>query len=163
MAISRSRAARSISRAAGTLSSREVRSRRIEMHQGIRRLLEIESAEAAGGPCVGRIVRVEANGEVFVDFRGNQRGPIRARMATNEALKGADLPVLLVFEDGDPGLPVVAGIIRDGVQRPEPNRSLTFEATEEITIMCGKSSITLRRDGKVLIKGTELVSRASGT
>jgi hypothetical protein len=38
-----------------------------------------------------------------------------------------------------------------------------FEATEEISITCGKSSITLRKDGRVVIKGTDLVSRAART
>ncbi len=133
------------------------------MSQGVRRLLEIESPEVAAGACVGRVVRVEANGDVLVDFRGNQHGPIRARVATTEEFKGAAQPVLLVFEDGDPGLPVVAGVVRDGVRRQESKRTLMFEATEEISITCGKSSITLRKDGRVVIKGTDLVSRAART
>ncbi|MCC6418741.1 MAG: hypothetical protein IT429_10940, partial [Gemmataceae bacterium] len=38
-----------------------------------------------------------------------------------------------------------------------------FDAKEEIVLRCGKSSITLRKDGKVVVLGAEVVSRASGT
>jgi hypothetical protein len=133
------------------------------MGQTVRRLLEMEGGEAASVVCAGRVVRIEANGDVLVDFRGNKLGPIRARVATNETLDGKDEPVLLLFENGDRGRPIIVGVLRDGVPRREPKRTLVLEAADEITIAVGKSSITLRRDGRVVIKGTELVSRASGT
>lgn len=132
------------------------------MGQGRRRLLEMESVEAAGrAACVGRVVRIEPTGDVFVDFPDNVGSPVRARVATCEPLKTDD-PVLLIF-DADAGLPVVTGAVQDGLRRQEPRRVLSFEATDEITIVCGKSSISLRSDGRVVIKGTELVSRAAGT
>jgi hypothetical protein len=134
------------------------------MSQRVRQLLEMERAEAVpGAASVGRVVATEANGDVLVDFRGNELGPIRARVATSETLEAKDEPVLLLFENGDRGLPIVVGVLREGARRREPKRQLVFEAADEITIACGKSSITLRRDGRVVIKGTELVSRASGT
>ena len=134
------------------------------MSQRVRQLLEMEHAEAVpGAALVGRVVAIEANGDVLVDFRGNELGPIRARVATNETLERKDEPVLLLFENGDRGLPIVVGVPREGARRREPKRRLVLEAAEEITIACGKSSITLRRDGRVVIKGAELVSRASGT
>ena len=43
-------------------------------------------------------------------------------------------------------------------------RKISIDAQEELTLRCGKSSITLRRDGKIVIKGIwQLVSRAEGT
>ncbi|MEW5801044.1 MAG: DUF6484 domain-containing protein [bacterium] len=39
---------------------------------------------------------------------------------------------------------------------------IVFEAGKEIVLRCGKGSITLRKDGKVVIKGTDLVSRSKG-
>jgi hypothetical protein len=123
----------------------------------------METEAAASAALAGRVVRIEANGDVLVDFRGNAFGPIRARVTTNETLEGKDEPVLLLFENGDRSLPIVVGALRDGARRQTSRRTLAFEAAEEITIACGKSSITLRRDGRVVIKGTELVSRASGT
>jgi hypothetical protein len=134
------------------------------MGRNAKRLLERENVDGVlSGACVGRIDRIDANGDVFVDFRGNRLGPIPARVATTAELRGTAQLVLLVFEDADPDLPVIAGVVRPGIRGQEPRRSLTLEAADEITITCGKSSITLRRDGRVTIKGTELVSRASGT
>lgn len=134
------------------------------MSQRVRQLLETESPESVPVTAsVGRVVAIEVNGDVLVDFRGNQLGPIRARVATNETLDSKDEPVLLLFENGDQRLPIIVGVPRFGARRRAPKRQLVFEAGEEITIACGNSSITLRRDGRVVIKGTELVSRASGT
>jgi hypothetical protein len=39
---------------------------------------------------------------------------------------------------------------------------LVFEAEEEVVLRCGAASITLQKDGRVLIRGTYVVSRASG-
>ena len=41
-------------------------------------------------------------------------------------------------------------------------KKFTFDAKEQIVLRCGKSSITLTRAGKVLIKGAYLLSRSSG-
>ncbi|MGE0529419.1 MAG: hypothetical protein AB7P49_20375 [Bdellovibrionales bacterium] len=40
---------------------------------------------------------------------------------------------------------------------------LVLEAKQQLTLKCGDGSITLREDGKVLIKGKDLVSRAQRT
>jgi hypothetical protein len=39
---------------------------------------------------------------------------------------------------------------------------ITFEAEEEMVFRCGKSSITLTKSGKILIRGKYLLNRASG-
>ena len=39
---------------------------------------------------------------------------------------------------------------------------ITIEGSEEVTFKCGKSSITLTRSGKILIRGTYLLNRSSG-
>jgi hypothetical protein len=38
-----------------------------------------------------------------------------------------------------------------------------IEAQEEMTLKCGKASITLTKDGKILLRGTYISSRSSGT
>ena len=40
-------------------------------------------------------------------------------------------------------------------------RRVVLEAHDEIVLRCGESSISLRKDGKVVIRGRELVSRAA--
>lgn len=37
---------------------------------------------------------------------------------------------------------------------------LVIEATKNLTLKCGEGSITIRQDGKILIKGKDLVSHA---
>jgi hypothetical protein len=135
------------------------------MGQNVRRVLQMEKpGETRTAGCVGRIVRVEADGDVIVDFPGNRLGPIRARVATSEELAtSTSEPLLLNFEEANPALPIVVGVVKEGTRRATPKRVLTLDATGEITITCGKSSIMLRSDGRIVIKGTELLSRASRT
>lgn len=40
-------------------------------------------------------------------------------------------------------------------------RRLDLEASEEIRLTCGKSSLVLRRDGMVIVRGVQIVSRAT--
>jgi len=41
-------------------------------------------------------------------------------------------------------------------------KNLTFEATDQMVFKCGQSSITLTKEGKVLIRGKYLLNRSSG-
>lgn len=125
--------------------------------------------------CFGRIVAVGGDGRASVDFDGNCSGPLVARSAvqlTNGewvGLPGA--PVVLGFEGNDTSRPVILGLVRDTLMAPllplqavvrVEGRRLELSASDEISLRCGRASITLRADGAVLIKGGELVSRASG-
>jgi hypothetical protein len=135
---------------------------------------------------VGWIVRVTPEGKALVDFLGNAQGAVEARSLLGAVAPGAagvaleGRPVLLVFEEGDPSWPIILGIVGDRlvpeapvVEAPPPvprprdgvidGKRIVFDAKEEIVLRCGKSSITLRKDGKVVVLGAELVSRASGT
>lgn len=42
-------------------------------------------------------------------------------------------------------------------------RRLEIEGKDEVVIRCGKASITLRRNGRIIIKGTYVESRSKGT
>ena len=134
---------------------------------------------------VGHIVQINEKGRAVVDFPGNLVGPLQARsviVAPTEFHKNMDkdTPVLLVFENQDPTLPIIIGIIHDRlfqttaseemtlpIKRPRDSiidgKRLVLDAKEEITLRCGKSSVILRKDGKVVVKGIRLISRASET
>lgn len=138
-----------------------------------------------GDLCVGEIVSISSDGIPFVDFFGNSSGPVRARtVVTMEPPTGDGLearPVLLGLEHGDPRRPMILGFLRDSIYRIAPNENaaaireqvslevfadakrVKIDATDEILLKCGKSSILLRRDGHIIIKGAEIVSRSSGT
>jgi hypothetical protein len=42
-------------------------------------------------------------------------------------------------------------------------KSIVIEATKDLTLKCGDSSIELRQDGKLLVKATDVVSHAKRT
>jgi len=130
-------------------------------------------APESGGVTVGRIVRMSQDGETTVDFSGNELGPLPARSILDRerlecALPGAkQTPVLLVFENFDPTRPIIIGCVHDKLPAKSPHdltvdgRTVTIEASEEILLRCGDSSITLKKNGRIVIKGNDIVSRAS--
>ncbi len=120
-------------------------------------------------PQVGSLV--VQDGELRVDYPGNSFGPLPAR-ATVPIQADERRPVLLVFEDGQPGLPIIVGLL-DTLPRPGPRpdnsrdlhvdgRRIMIDGDEEIVLRCGEASITLRRNGRVLIRGLLVETRASG-
>lgn len=44
-----------------------------------------------------------------------------------------------------------------------PEAKVTIEATESLTLKCGAASIDLRADGKVMVRGEDVLLRAKGT
>ena len=48
-------------------------------------------------------------------------------------------------------------------QKQETPDELVIEAKKNLALKCGEGSITLRKDGKILIKGKDLVSQAKRT
>lgn len=131
-------------------------------------------------PRTGRLVGHNDQGRLLVDFAGNPFGPLRAR--TTLVLAPAELQravveqraVLLLFEEGDPGRPIVVGLLHDEVPAveapaPEPKleveadgRRVELEAADELVLRCGQASIVLRRNGRVVIRGTYVETRAKG-
>lgn len=145
-----------------------------------------ESGEDFTTHRTGRIADVDRDGRALVTFPGSHGVAVRARSTVTQPLAAGERPedqigleVLLVFEEGDPNRPVVVGILGDRL-RPEsrpPEVSLdlagerdvvvdgcrvVFDAQREIVLRCGRSQIVLREDGKVVVRGTHLVSRATG-
>jgi hypothetical protein len=120
------------------------------------------------GPILGHIVRLTPEGVAVVDYPGNSAGPREAAIAVQPPPRrgGEWPPVLLAFLNGDASTPVIIGFVRRNFNIPkvaQKRKKLALEAEEEIALNCGKSSILLRRDGKIVIKGREIASRASGT
>jgi len=75
--------------------------------------------------------------------------------------------VLVWLPESDEERGVVLGRIgpsRAPAVEPEKTQEtpdeLVIEAKKNLTLKCGDGSITLRKDGKILIKGKDLVSRA---
>jgi hypothetical protein len=117
---------------------------------------------------LGRIVAVEASGLPLVTVDGDpDTEPVRAAatVPVTERNVGSSVTLLLP-SDGSP--PIVNGVVRaaapvaDGVQVVLDGERLLLEADREIVLQCGKSSITLTREGKVVIRGADLLEASTG-
>jgi len=151
-------------------------------------LLRAPSSRArAGGAAavLGRIVAVAADGAVSVEVPGASEARA-ARLAvplTHDELlaaRQAGRSVVLVFENGDPALPIIVGLVQavgqppDAVHNDSPDAPQVLEADvdgkrvritarDEIVLECGSASITLRRNGRVVVRGTYVESYSDGT
>lgn len=137
--------------------------------------------ERLDGPRLGRVASFE-HGELRVDFDGNRNGPFAARVSAS--LDDAALAVaardrqeaLLLFENGDPTRPIVVALLRSAtplvdalLAGPLPQaekvarldgRRVELVGQDEVVLRCGKASLTLRRDGKVVLRGVNVVTQA---
>lgn len=130
---------------------------------------------------VGVLERVSPQGEIFIDYHGNDRGPIQAQVLIAGGVQdrgawSAGDAVLLLFGPEPPFQPVVLGRVADRLPIPSPSnvtnnperditvdgRRVVLDAQEEVILRCGPASITLNSAGKIVIKGAEIVSRSSG-
>jgi hypothetical protein len=153
-------------------------------HQA-RPALEVPEPARIDGIVIARLTARSEGGELAITLPWS-REPIVARSmaAIGEGDVGGEVAVL--FEGGDPRRPVVMG--RMHVSTPAAARAtgeasatsnaptnttpspdveadgerLVFSAEKEIVLRCGKSSITLTRAGKILIRGEYVLTRSSG-
>ena len=70
--------------------------------------------------------------------------------------------VALVFMNGDPEQPLVIGpVLSAPADAPEPTQRFELSAAEELILRCGKATLRLLADGSVILRGVNVVSRAS--
>jgi Domain of unknown function (DUF6484) len=146
-----------------------------------REIVRLEPSGRVDGARVGRVVSAR-DGVVKVEVEGTTRGPTVTRLAASvddAALAAAARErqeALLLFEDGDPGRPVLVALLRSDtplldavLAAPLPQARTTarvdgqrveIEGRDEVVLRCGKASITLRRDGKVVVRGVNVVTQA---
>lgn len=130
------------------------------------------AAPALPAAILGVVVGYEPERGPLVDFPNNAAGPLPARLlvaADAEALARAAaerVPAALVFEAGDPARPLIVGF----VQSPGPAREarvdgkrIVLTGEEEIELRCGEASISLKKNGKLVIRGAYVETRAKGT
>jgi hypothetical protein len=141
-------------------------------HTAVLELLLTEAAEGTvgggswPGVAVGALYGFDETGQPMVEVPDMGRGvrvPARSIVALDDEQIGSQ--VVLAFERGDPRRPIVMGLIRplESVSEPQPEpETLSFSATKDIVLRCGKASITLTRAGKILLRGAYLLSRSSG-
>ncbi len=127
---------------------------------------------APGEVVIGKFVGLTEAGVPLVDHPLNTSGsPLASRTTVPLGPDRLGHDVVLGFEGGDARLPIVLGIVWQPTEPERPaalpeakvdDEQLVFSAEKEIVLRCGEASITLTRAGKVLIRGTYLLSRSSG-
>jgi hypothetical protein len=145
------------------------------------------ASQPIDGVRVGWVAGLDARRGLLVDFPGNPATravaartilalDARALEAAVKERQGA----VLQFEDGDPGRPVLMGLLQATsatplldalLASPEPGEKLearvegkrvVLEGKDEIVFRCGESTIILRRNGAVLVRGAQIETRSSG-
>ena len=119
---------------------------------------------AGKGPVIGRLCGWDDSGAPLVDFPDNPAGvPLPALSTLALAPNAVDRPVVLLFEGNELRRPIVIGVIKSPTLTPVvtvDDREVVLEGKEQIELRCGKAKIVMTSDGKVLVKGTDIVSRS---
>ena len=124
---------------------------------------------------VGELVAMTDEGRIALVLYPGQPGSAALAARSVVDLHGAHIgrKVVLMFEGGDPGRPIVMGVLRESdgwpltdlpgqVEVDTDGERMIVTAKEQVVLRCGKASITLTRAGKVLIQGSYVLSRSSG-
>jgi hypothetical protein len=118
------------------------------------------------GVVTGTVVRIGAKGDVFVrPLRSARELPARSIVSLSSADIGRE--VVLAFDRGHVRRPIILGCLRTPDVGPRAEvtvdgETIVLTGQKEVSLRCGKSSITLTQAGKVLINGAYLLSRSTG-
>jgi hypothetical protein len=143
--------------------------------EGPARVDPADNARTIQGVVVGTLVAFSQNGATpLVTFRG-QPGSAALPARTTVDLHGIHIgrQAVLMFEDGDPSRPIIVGCIRQEGDRALPEaagsvevdadgKRLVVTANQDLVLRCGKASITLSKDGRIVVRGAHVVSHSSG-
>jgi Domain of unknown function (DUF6484) len=127
------------------------------------------------GSLIGTLVGFAASGTAPLVTYPEQPGTAAIPAQTTVQLQGRDLGrrAVLLFEQGDPYRPIIVGCLVDESTTSVPSvpghvdvdadgTSLVVSARERIVLRCGKASITLTRDGKLILQGEYVSHQSSG-
>jgi hypothetical protein len=149
----------------------------------------VAAAPRIAGHVVGQIVGWTEQGLLVI--HPHAEGPTLARSvvaisaAVNAQIGKATVEALLVFEEESSERPIVVGLLvssqpetesaaqpytAESVHGVDPCRAeayvdgkrVVLEGQDEVVLRCGMASITLRRNGRVVIRGTYVETRAEG-
>jgi hypothetical protein len=124
---------------------------------------------------IGELIGLRDDGCTALVLFAGQRGTAAVSARTVVSLYGRHIgnQVMLAFDAGDVSKPVVLGLIRSpngSALTPEVRHAeveadgerLIVTAREQLVLRCGSASITLTKEGKVLIEGSFVSTRSTG-
>lgn len=140
---------------------------------------ELSKDKRFTGVVIGTLSDVSEDGQPMVYYPGIPTGkPLPAISTGCMSHHKSGQELALGFVNGDPALPIILGVIQKPGKQEQPTEQLTpdnkmvdvkvdgdrltLSAEHEIVLQCGKSSITLTRAGKVILKGAYLSTHSTG-
>ncbi|MGI9500766.1 MAG: DUF6484 domain-containing protein [Geminicoccaceae bacterium] len=132
------------------------------------------AAQRLDGVVIGVLMGFDDKGAPLVVFPGNpDEEAIAARTTARLGNDDVGSDVALMFEQGNPRQPLVLGrLLHPEVDLPKndeqnlevqvDDQRAEFTAEREVVLRCGKASITLTREGKILLRGAYIFSRSTG-
>ena len=142
-------------------------------------VVELESARTrrVSGHRIGTLRRAPQG--LKVDYPDNPHGWLPARTtlpkeAFTDIAAGQTRQALLLFEDERSDRPIVIALLPAQELAPAPappaqditatvdGQRVVLDGRDEIVLRCGEASITLRRNGRVVIRGAYVETRSRG-
>lgn len=131
--------------------------------------------EMQAGIIVGELIGMTDEGRTpLVCYSGQPDAAVlHARSTVDLHGKHIGQQVVLMFEANDPAKPIIMGVLQGAegwplnqhpaqVEVDADGQRMMVSAKEQLVLRCGKASITLTKAGKVIIKGSYVLSRSSG-
>lgn len=135
------------------------------------------SPQAPASATRGEVVGWEAGRGISVRLPSGQVALAQTVVALSETelqqAVAARQVVMLTFENGDLDRPVILGLLapvpatrttrttRALAGSPGIDDVVVIKGRTSLELRCGAASITLRQDGKVIVRGTSVISRAT--
>jgi Domain of unknown function (DUF6484) len=121
------------------------------------------------GVAVATLLELLPDGKVRIALPAHGIADLRATpVCSLHALREGE-QVAVMFEQGDTSRALVLGPMA-GAPRQAPahealidNERIVIEAAQEIELRCGEAAIILTRDGRILLRGSDITSHASST
>jgi hypothetical protein len=132
------------------------------------------------GVVLGTLVGINPKGQPIIELADSSNGcsqSVKARSTIQLAQSDVGRQAVLAFELNDRRKPIVLGLCETQPESSEnvatdlspaireiviDGEKLLVNAEREIVLQCGEASITLTRAGKIIIRGTYVLSRSSG-
>lgn len=133
------------------------------------------AAQSYSGMVVGDLIALKDDGRTPLVVFPGQIGSAAVPARSVVDLRGRHIgsQVALLFDGGDSVKPIIVGVLRDGddwlldaqagvAEVEADGEHLLVSAKQRLTLRCGSASITLTKEGKVIIQGTFVSTRSSG-
>ncbi len=129
--------------------------------------VEPNGALAGGNVVLGQVVGRSPDGTPLVTLPGGESAPCEA--SSTVEIGDGDVGTAAALLVGPGTRPVVLGLLRTTLPPRTPcvevsadGQRLVLSAGQEIELRCGSASITLTRDGRIRLRGVQILSRATG-